>query len=450
MPGWACKRRPAFANARRQTKEGRRSQSPGTFVWLTLMLTLTLARLTRPAAGEDWPQFRGPDGQGHSSESGLPTVWSENQNIAWKTPITGLGWSSPVVGGKLVWLTSASEETGSLRAIAIDRQSGAIVRDVEVFRKADLERISQKNSHASPTPVLEGDRVYVHFGAHGTACLADGGKILWKTVLQYDHRHGPAGSPVLWNDLLIVACDGADHQYVVALDKATGEVRWKQNRPGETAYSTPLVIRSGATEQLVSVGGGVVVAYKPQSGAEIWRCRFDGQSTVPRPVYGDGLLYICTGYWTPSLYALRVDGRGDVTHTHVAGRLHRSIPFTPSPLLVDGDLYLVSDQGAMTCVNARSGQEHWHKRLTGEFSASPVLADGRIYLVDEDATTTVLAAGRKFELLATNKLDGRALASPAVSERAIYLRTDQHLYKIQQAQADVASRQAKARAAKVK
>ena len=198
-----------------------------------------------PCRAEDWPQFRGPDGQGHSSESGLPGVWAEDRNIAWKTPIPGLGWSSPVVRGDRVWLTTAIEESGTLLAIALDAQSGAIVRQVEVFHQRDLGRISQKNSHASPTPVLEADRVYVHFGAHGTACLDAEGKVLWKTVLQHDHRHGPAGSPVLWNDLLFIACDGADHQYLVALDKATGAVRWKQNRPGEAAYSTPLVIRSG-------------------------------------------------------------------------------------------------------------------------------------------------------------------------------------------------------------
>ncbi len=374
---------------------------------------------------------------------------AKRENIAWKTPVPGLGWSSPVVGGKLVWLTSAIEQRGSLRAIAIDRESGAIVHDVEVFHKPDLGRVAQKNGHASPTPVLEADRVYVHFGAHGTAALNSAGKILWKTELAYDHRHGPGGSPVLWKDLLIIACDGADQQYVVALDKATGKVRWKQKRAGESAYSTPLLIRSGSTQQVVSVGGGAVVAYNPQSGAEIWRCRFEGESTVPRPVYSDGLVYFCTGYWTPSLYALRVDGKGDVTNSHVVGRLHRSIPLTSSPLLLGSDIFMISDQGAMTCVDGRSGQEHWHQRLPGEFSASPVAADGRLYLVNEDATTSVLAAGREFQLLGTNQLDGRALASPAFSDKAIYLRTDQHLYKIQQTAAEVASRRAKGAKPKV-
>ena len=345
-----------------------------------------------------------------------------------------------MVAGSLVWLTTALEESGTLRAVALDARSGEIVRQVDVFRKPDLGRISHRNSHASPTPIVEGDKVYVHFGTHGTACLDVAGKVLWKTVLQYDHGHGPAGSPVLWNDLLIVACDGADHQYVVALDKATGAVRWKQNRSGEAAYSTPLVIRSGNEEQLISVGGGAVMAYKPKSGLELWRCRFDGNSTVPRPVFGDGLLYICTGLWTPSLYALRVDGHGDVTNTHVVGRLHRSIPLKPSPLLVGENLFLIGDRGTLTCVDARAGEERWHKRLAGEFSASPVLAEGRIYLVNEDAVTTVLAAGNEFKLLATNPLEGRAVASPAICGRAIYLRTDQHLYKIEQAAAQVAKR----------
>jgi outer membrane protein assembly factor BamB len=181
------------------------------------------------------------------------------------------------------------------------------------------------------------------------------------------------------------------------------------------------------------------VACQPQSGAEIWRCRFEGQSVVPRPVYADGLLYFCTGYWTPALYALRTDGRGDVTHTHVMGRMHRAVPLTPSPLLVGDELYLISDQGVATCVDAHSGKQYWQRRLGGEFSASPVLAEGRIYLVAEDATTSVLAAGREFKRLATNRLEGQALASPAVADQAIFLRTDRHLYKIRRAKVDVAS-----------
>ena len=393
------------------------------------LLGLSLA-LATVCQAEDWPQFRGPDGQGHSIETNLPTEWSESQNIAWKTPIPGLGWSSPAVANDRVWLTSGDEANGSLRAIAVDCRSGNILHDVEVFHKADLGRISFKNSHASPTPFIDGDRVYVHFGAHGTACLSTAGKILWTTELAYDHRHGPGGSPAVWNDLVIVACDGADQQYIVAIDKTSGKQRWKQMRAGQMAYSTPLVVRVGSSDQVVAVGGGATVAYQPETGDEIWRCRFEGHSVVPRPVAAGPLLYFCTGYWTPSLYALRLDGQGDVTETHVVGRMHRAVPLTTSPLVLDDLLYMVSDLGVITCVDTRGGAELWHKRLSGNYSASPVSADGHIYLVNEDATTSVLAAGKEFRLLATNQLEGQALASPAISNGAIYLRTDKHLYKI--------------------
>ncbi|HEX4143742.1 MAG TPA: PQQ-binding-like beta-propeller repeat protein [Pirellulales bacterium] len=394
------------------------------------LLGLSLMLVTAASDAEDWPQFRGPDGQGHSAESNLPIEWSESKNIAWKTPIPGLGWSSPVVANGKVWLTSGDEAGGSLRAIAVDCRSGKVLHDVEVVHKSDLGRISFKNSHASPTPVIDGDRVYVHFGAHGTACLTTDGKILWTTELPYDHRHGPGGSPVVWNDLLIVACDGADQQYIVALDKTSGEPRWKQARSGEMAYSTPLVVRVGSSDQVVAVGGGAAVAYQPETGDEVWRCRFEGHSVVPRPVCAGSLLFFCTGYWTPSLYALRTDGKGDVTETHVVGRIHRSVPLTTSPLIIDDLLYMVNDLGTLTCVDARQGAERWHKRLGGNFSASPVSADGRLYLLNEDATTSVLAAGKEYALVATNRLEGRALASPAISNGAIYLRTEEHLYKI--------------------
>ncbi|HEY2894992.1 MAG TPA: PQQ-binding-like beta-propeller repeat protein, partial [Pirellulales bacterium] len=208
--------------------------------WLRILL-IVLACVTS-AKAEDWPQFRGPTGQGHSTATQLPDTWSEQENIRWKTAIPGLGWSSPVVAGNQIWLTTALDAEGSLRAICVDRQTGEMLRDVEVFRKEDLGRIAAKNSHASPTPVLDGERIYVHFGAHGTAGLTTDGKIVWRRELAYDHRHGPGGSPVIWNDLLLVVCDGPDQQFTIALDKHTGAERWKAEHRGQQAYSTPLII----------------------------------------------------------------------------------------------------------------------------------------------------------------------------------------------------------------
>jgi outer membrane protein assembly factor BamB len=399
--------------------------------YLPLVLIL-LGRLIAPsAAAEDWPQFRGPDGQGHANAVGLPTTWSETQNILWKVPVAGLGWSSPVVAGQQIWLTTAIEAEQSLRAICLDRETGSLVHDVEVFRKTDLGRIANKNSHASPTPVIDGQLVFVHFGAQGTACLTTDGQIVWKRELKYDQHHGPGGSPVVWNDLVIVSCDGHDVQYTVALDKHSGQVRWQADHPGMHAYSTPTLVNVNGREQLITSGGLALIAYEPENGKELWRCRHAGHSVVPRPVTGNGLVYFCTGYWTPALFAVRADGHGDVTESHVQFTLRRAVPHNPSPLLVKDRLYMVSDQGVLSCSDALKGTEVWRQRLGGNFSASPTLADDKIYLVNEAATTLVVAPGDKYKLIAENHLDGRALASPAISDRSIILRTDTHLYRIE-------------------
>jgi outer membrane protein assembly factor BamB len=395
------------------------------------------------STASDWPQFRGPGGQGHSDAKNLPLTWSETENITWKVPVAGLGWSSPSILGQQIWLTTSLEDGKSLRAIALDRSSGSIMHDVEVFQLEDPGAVHKKNSHASPTPLIEGDRVYVHFGAHGTACLTTDGEILWRMQdLKYNHRHGPGGSPVIFEDLLLLSCDGSDIQFVVALDKNTGEVRWKKKREhiGEDrltgqanvpmAYTTPLLQEINGTMQLLSPGADSIVSYNPRNGEEYWWFRYTGYSNVMRPVVGNGLVFISSGYDDPEFFAVRVDGEGDVTDTHVAWNMKKASPLNPSPLLVGDELYLVSDTGIATCLDSTSGTEHWQKRLGGNYSASPNYADGRIYILDEDGTTTVIAPGRTFELLATNVLEGRTLATPAIADSSIFLRTDTHLYRI--------------------
>ena len=395
-------------------------------MWLSIILPL----LSAGARGEEWPQFRGPKGQGHSTEHGLPLHWNETKNIVWKIPIEGKGWSSPVVKKKRIWLTTATEEGRSLRVICVDREKGQVLYNVEVFRHENPPPIHKKNSYASPTPVLENGRVYVHFGTLGTASLSQNGQILWKTKLKYSHGNGPGGSPVLFRDLLIVNCDGTDVQYVVALDKNSGKIRWKSHRKGRMAYSTPLMIRAKGADQLVSVGGDRVVGYEPMNGKEIWWVHFNGFSNVPRPVFGQGLVFICSGYQTSRLYAVQPEGKGDVTKSHVSWSRRRGIPNNPSPLLVGEELYLVSDQGIATCLKAKTGDVLWRARLKGNFSASPVYVEGRIYFLNENGETTVVAAGTQFKKLCTNKVEGRTLASVAISEQSLYLRTDHHLYRI--------------------
>jgi outer membrane protein assembly factor BamB len=361
--------------------------------------------------------------------------WSETQNVRWKVPVPGRGWSSPVIANGRIWLTtSANDRNGaSLRLLGYDADTGSEVVNTEVFRIRNAQLLNFKNSHASPTPIVEGDLVFVHFGADGTAAVKTSGEIAWQTRFPYDSQHGNGGTPTLYGDLLIFSCDGADQAFVVALDKNTGKVRWKTSRrsPWDQAYSTPLVIRVGNQDQVVSIGAYRAAAYDPQTGKEIWRVSYgSGFSNVPRPVYGHGLAYIATGFQDPSLLAVRVDGTGDVTRTHVAWVLDRSVPHTPSPLLVGDELYIVSDIGIATCLDAKTGTVHWQARLGGNYSASPVFADGRIYFQNEEGVTTVIAPGKQLMRLASNTLDGGMLASMAVFDGSIFIRTDSHLYRI--------------------
>ena len=402
---------------------------------LTLVCAWLIGSASAVLVAEDWPQFRGPDGQGHSTERGLPTQWSETQNVSWKVAVSGRGWSSPVVADKRVWLTSATavgRET-SLRLMAFDLDTGRSLLDTEIFRLRNSALLNAKNSHASPTPIVEGDRVYVHFGAQGTAAVSVTGEILWKTRLQYDSQHGNGGSPALYGDLLIVNCDGFDEAFVVALDKRTGKTRWRTFRPEpwSQAYSTPLVIRVGERDLVVSIGAFHAAAYDPQNGKEAWRVDYpDGFSNVPRPVFGAGLVFIATGFQQPSILAVRPDGKGNVTRSHIAWTLNRGAPLTPSPLLVGDDLYLVTDAGIASNVDVRTGAIRWQHRLGAAVSSSPVFADGRIYFLDEEGRTTVINPGSTFQQVAVNVLDGPALASMAVASQSFFIRTATHLYRI--------------------
>jgi outer membrane protein assembly factor BamB len=381
---------------------------------------------------QDWPQFRGPGGQGISDERNVPLTWSETKNVRWKTAIPGRGWSSPVIHGERIWLTTATEEGRSLRAIGVNVNTGAIEQNVEIFQLKSPKLMNSKNSFASPTPVVEGDRVYLHFGAYGTACITQAGEIVWKTKLEYDNgQHGPGGSPIIYDDLLIVSCDGIELQYVVALDKATGKVRWKKTREGHQAYTTPLVVNLPGGDQVISPGAFQSIAYEPRTGKEIWRVKYaEGFSNVPRPVYGHGLVFICTGFQEPSLLAVQPDGRGDVTKSKVVWKLDRAVPRTPSPLLVGNELYIVTDNGIATCIDAKTGEELWRARVGGNHSASPVYAGGRIYFLSEEGESVVIAPGRQLKHLATNQIEGPTLASMAVSHSSLFIRSQTHLYRI--------------------
>jgi len=406
-----------------------------------ITLFIALVMFSQPRA-ENWPEFRGPTGQGHYGKP-LPTEWSTTKNVVWKQPIPGHGWSSPIVQDGRIYLTTAVPVVGSkdqsLQALCLDASNGKLLWQTEVFLQdgAKAPRIHKKNSHASPTPLTDGKRLFVHFGHQGTACLDLNGKVLWRNRdLRYSPVHGNGGTPILVKDKLVFSCDGGDQQFVVALNQADGKVAWKTPRNCDAfkkfSFSTPLLITVKGEEQVVSPGSNAVVAYNPADGKEIWRAKYEGYSLIPRPVFGHGMVFLSSGYDSPTLLAVKVDGAGDVTGSHIAWTVAKGAPHTPSPLLVNDELYVVSDGGLASCLDARTGKAHWQKRIGGNFSASPLHADGRIYLQSEEGVTTVLKVGNTFEQIGQNKMEERTFASFAVADGAIYLRTESKLYRIQE------------------
>jgi outer membrane protein assembly factor BamB len=414
-----------------------------------LLLTLSGA-LMRGA--ENWPQFRGPDGTGHSDARGLPLQWSETRNVVWKTPIHDRGWSSPVIYGKQIWLTSASKDGKELFVFCVDRDTGKIIKEWKLFDVAQPQFVHAFNTAASPTPVIEEGRVYITFGAPGTAAIdTKTFKVLWeRRDIECNHFRGAGSSPVLFGNLLLMHFDGSDQQFVMALDKKTGKTVWqtkrsidfqdldKNGKPAaegdlRKAFSTPHVERINGRWEMISLGAKAAYSYDPLTGKELWRVEERGQhSASTRPVIGHGMIYFPTGFSTGQLYAVRTGGQGLITDTHVAWTVKRGVSNKPSILLVGDLIYMIGDTGIASCVDAKTGELVWQQRIGGEYSASPVYADGRLWFFSEDGKTTVLKPGRTFEQLGENRLDEGFLASPAIAGKAFYLRTRTHLYRIEE------------------
>jgi outer membrane protein assembly factor BamB len=396
------------------------------------------------AAVDEWPQFRGPLGDGHVIDSNVPLKWGEQQNVKWKSAVPGKGWSSPVIRGNQIWMQTAIDDGRSLRAVCVDRRNGKLIHNQEIFYVAEPAPIHKLNSHASPTPVLEGDRCYVFFGMYGAAAIDTGtGKILWRNdSLKHDHdENGPGSSPILHRDLLILTCDGTELRYLAALHKDTGKLAWRTPRSNDMsainfhrrkAYHTPQVIEVDGREQLISIAAERVSAYEPDTGKEIWYVDIPGFSNVPRPVYGHGLVYIATGFMKPQLWAIDPRGRGDVTDTHVRWKVIKQAPAKPSPILVGQQLYMVSDGGILTALDATTGREIYQERLGGAFSASPILARGHLFFSDQEGRTVVVKPGDTLNIVAENRLSSGLMSSPAVAGDALFLRTETHLYRIEE------------------
>jgi outer membrane protein assembly factor BamB len=408
--------------------------------FLTLLL-LVIAMAT--ARADNWSRYRGPTADGMSTAAGLPIEWSESKNVAWKTAIHGKAWSSPVIWGNQIWMTSATEDGKQLFAVCVDRDSGQVVQDKLVFEIAEPQYCIPFNSYASPTPVIEAGRVYVHYGAAGTACLdTASGETLWtRQDLPCDHHRSAGSSPILYGDLLVVAFDGFDVQYVVALDKITGKTVWRRDRnidygsdngDVKKAYCTARVIEVNGKPQLVYPSAGATIAYEPTSGEELWRVRHGGMNAACPILFGNGRLFINTAAGGFKLFALRAGGTGDVTNTHVEWKCSQGTSTRASQLLIDNRIYMVSDAGIASCLDADTGKAVWQSRLGGEFTSSPVCAEGRIYFCNQDGETFVVAAQPEFKLLATNRLDDGFMASPAICGKSLYLRTKTHLYRIEE------------------
>lgn len=390
---------------------------------------------------EDWPQFRGPHADGKAQASALPPMeWSENDHIAWKSFIPGLGWSSPIIADGMIFLTTAIPEGSglSLQAMALRESTGDVVWKKEVFALPSTPPIHAKNSHASPTPIFHQGALYVHFGPHGTAKLKSiDGSIAWKTqALDYPPMHGNGGSPILFNQRLFVVCDGSKNPFVAAIDAANGEIAWKTYRsvtaPISHSFVTPTIALVEGEPQLLAPGPDHFAAYRLSDGQELWKIQAQGWSVVPQPTVTQGLVIYNHDYDHPELIAARLGGQGDVTQSHVVWRLKRGAPSTPTPLENQGWLFFVSDKGMASCVDVATGESKWFERLGGNYSASPLLIGDRILFLDEDGVATWVRASDKFEKLSQSTLPGRTFATPAISHNSLYLRTDQAIYKIHQ------------------
>ena len=440
-----------------------------------LLLLLTLGSLSAQQianAADHWPQFRGINGDGVANDQSIPINFNESSHVTWKSKVPGRGWSSPVISDGVIWLTTAVEKIPNeeerlallrdggiaenkfrqlaiarsidLKLVSMDMASGSILQTVDLANDVKPDAIHSVNSYASPTPVIDGDKVYCHFGTYGTFCVDRlTGQIAWQRRLPLNHSVGPGSSPFIHGGLLILIQDGMERQYVAALNKKTGKTQWETDRPEMEAptgdqkksFCTPIALKDlQGREQLICMGSQWMVSYHPETGKEIWRCYHGkGFSVVPQPVYDHAkeVVYFCTGFGKPQLWAVDVSGSGDVTQSHVKWIAKQGIPAKSSPLLHDDRIYIVADNGIASCLNSDTGDQIWKHRISGDYSASPVMAGGLLYFGSHDGKVTVMQPGDEAKVVAENQLEGKIMATPAIAQNALLLRTESAVYKIE-------------------
>jgi outer membrane protein assembly factor BamB len=396
-----------------------------------------------------WTHFRGSNMDGHAQVKAAPLHWNDSTNIVWKVPVKGLGWSSPVVFGNQVWLTSAAKDGKEFYTLCYDLNNGKLLDEKTIFTCAEPQGIHGTNSYATPTPCIEEGFVYVHYGTFGTACInTQNFEIVWKREdLKCKHMQGPASSPIIHNDKLIVHLEGTEDPYVVALDKKTGTTIWKSIRPKEIydklepvyrkSYQTPIVIQASGRELLISNASFMCFAHDVNTGEVIWTMEYGYDSTVSQPLYWNGLVFVNSGWifednkpFFTRQYAIDPTGKGDVTKTHVKWIYEDEVPQIPTPVIVDGKMYFVHDRGVASCIDAATAKLIWKQELKGNFNSSPVYAAGNIYLINVKGECTIVKPGDTFEMVAQNFIGETVKAVPAFVDKGMVLRTDKNLYLI--------------------
>ncbi|MGV3774594.1 MAG: PQQ-binding-like beta-propeller repeat protein [Verrucomicrobiales bacterium] len=415
------------------------------------LYTLLLAFGIAAEAQSSWPQFRGATGQGIGESANVPANWSEESNVAWQTAIHGRAWSSPVVLDNQIWLTTASEDGQNLYAVAVDAVTGKIIHNVRLFEVPNPQFAHKFNTYGSPTPVVEKGRVYITFGSPGTACLdTKTGKVLWeRRDFVCNHFRGAGSSPLVYEDKLIMNFDGSDFQYIVALDKKTGKTLWRTDRSIDfkdltpegkpeadgdwrKAYSTPRVAEfPGMPKMIISLGSKALYGYDLETGKDLWRVEerkcHSGSAT---PIIGDGVIYACMGLPKGELFAIKPEKNGDSITANVLWKANRNVPSKPSPILHDGMLFMIDDSGIASCLESATGKEIWRERIGGNYSASPILAGGNLYFCSEEGKTTVVRASKDYQVVSQSEIGDGFMASPAVVDDSLILRSRTHLYRI--------------------